>query len=310
VHRHIEISAPPQATDGLLAELRALPGVITLSVRRGDSVTPPGDIITVTALNPEADAVLRAAERAGRSGAVAVATGTVDSLIAPAARDAVRADEDEALWEEAETALRRHTRPNLNLFMAAAGGGVAVATALAASSPVTEATALVAAAIIAPVFEPLARIGLGVVNRHRRMMTGALGALVMTYVVVALAALVTMLVLRLAGDGAVSDFLRSSTAIEVQHPPLDNLLLSAAGAVTGAIMVAAGRYTVLAGPIIALQLIPALGVIGIGIELGDGGVALRGLGRLGIDAGFVLVACLLVFTYKHRAVHDRRPAST
>ena len=99
-------------------------------------------------------------------GPSSVSTSSLDSLTDSDNQEAVRSDVDEASWEEAETALRRHTRLTVNFFLTTSAGAIIVTAGLAASSSVTEATALVAAAIIAPVFEPLARIGLGAVNRH------------------------------------------------------------------------------------------------------------------------------------------------
>jgi uncharacterized membrane protein len=85
----------------------------------------------------------------------------------------------------------------------------------------------------------------------------------------------------------------------VHYPPLLNLLLSAAGAVAGVTMIAAGRFTQLAGPLVALQLLPAAATVGAALELGDGGIAARGFGPLMIDVGMVLVAGVIVLTYKH-----------
>lgn len=307
VHRQIDITVPAEARHSLVRELGEIEGVIALTVHPGSGVRPAGDVIGVTSLNTSADDVIRAALAAEEYGSVSVSTSTVDSLTKPVSTEQVRNDEDEALWEEAETAMRRHTRPNFNLLVAAAAGGV-VATAGLAASSVTEATALVAAAVIAPVFEPLARIGLAVVNRHSRALSGGLISMLVSYGSVIVAAVLTMLVLRAAGSDYVHEFLRSSTVHEVEHPPLLNLLLSAGGAVAGAVMVAAGRFTVLAGPVIALQLIPALGTLGARLELGDGTLAAHALARVAIDIGMVLLACLLVFAYKHITVHQKRTA--
>lgn len=307
VHRDIEITVPVQATDSVLEQLQQTDGVITITVQRGESITPGGDVIGVTALNSGADAVLRAALDAGEHGPVSVSTSTVDSLIDTEKSSQVREDHDEAVWEESETAMRRHTRPNLNLLLSTAAGGI-VGTAGLAASGVTEATALVAAAVIAPVFEPLARISLALVSRHRKTLIGGLTSLLISYVSGIAAAVLTMLILRAAGPGYLRDVLHSSTVHEVEHPPLLNLLLSAAGAVAGAVMVAAGRFTVLAGPVIALQLVPALVTLGARLEQGDGTMAAHALGRVGIDIGMVLAAGLIVFTYKHYTVHNRRQA--
>jgi uncharacterized protein DUF389 len=306
MHRDLEITVAPVATDRLLAELESMAGVISIAVHREASVKPPGDVISAAVLNTEVDAVLSVVEQAEEHGPVSVSTSSVDSLIDSENQDAVRADVDEASWEEAETALRRHSRLTPNFFVTTAGGAIIVTCGLSTSSGVTEAIALVAAAIIAPVFEPLARIALGVVNRHPRVITHGIYSALLSYVALILVSLLTMLVLRVGGHGFVDEFLRSSTVHEIQHPPLINLILSAAGAVTGVIMISAGRFTQLAGPLVALQLLPAAASLGVALELGESGIAARSLGRLAIDIGMVLVAGLVVFTYKHVAVHGHR----
>ena len=71
-------------------------------------------------------------------------------------------------------------------------------------------------------------------------------------------------------------------------------------------MISAGRFTQLAGPLVALQLLPAAACVGVALELGDGGIAARSVGRLAIDVAMVIGAGLIVFTYKHVAAHGRR----
>ncbi len=309
VHRDLEISVASEATDQLVSELQAMPGVISISVHRGISVKPPGDVVSTAVLNDEVDAVLTLAEQAEVHGPVSVSTSSLDSLTDSENQEVVRADVDEASWEEAETALRRHTRLTANFFLTTTAGAIVVTGGLVASSRVTQATALVAAAIIAPVFEPLARIGVGVVNRQSHAVTHGIYSALLGYVTLVGVSLLTMLVLRAGGHGFVDEFRHSKTVHEVEYPPLISLVISAAGAVAGVVMISAGRFTQLAGPLVALQLLPAAACVGVALELGDGGLAARSLGRLAIDAGMVLLAGLIVFTYKHAAVHGRRRAT-
>ena len=51
MHRTIEITVPPAHTDTLVHELEQLEHVINLSVVRGASIKPPGDVLTVHVLN-------------------------------------------------------------------------------------------------------------------------------------------------------------------------------------------------------------------------------------------------------------------
>lgn len=307
VHRDLEMTVAPGASEGLITALNDIAGVISISVHRGASVKPPGDVISAAVLNTQVDAVLSLVEAAEQHGPISVSTSSLDSLIDSENQDVVRADVDEASWEEAETALRRHSQLTANFYLTTAGGAIIVTCGLATSG-VTEAIALVAAAVIAPVFEPLARIGLGAVNRHPRVVTHGIYSAAMSYVTLIVFSLLTMLVLRAGGHGFVDEFLHSETVHEVQYPPLINLILSAAGAVTGVVMISAGRFTQLAGPLVALQLLPAAASLGVALELGDGGIAARSLGRLAIDVAMVILAGLIVFAYKHAVAHSyRRP---
>ena len=74
MYRSFEISVPASGTDDLLASLEALEQVVSISVHRGSSVKPPGDVITVHTLNSRAGEVFRAVEAAGADGQVSIAT--------------------------------------------------------------------------------------------------------------------------------------------------------------------------------------------------------------------------------------------
>lgn len=306
MHRNVKATVAPEAADDLVKRLLDTEGVITLSVRRGEGIKPAGDVITAEVLNTGIDDVLGLIQAASDGHTLSVSTSTIDSLIDSEEHLQVRGDLDEATWEEAETAMRRHTRPNLNFALTTAVGGIIAACALVASSETTMAVALVAAAIIAPSFEPLARIALAITNRHARTLLQALGTALLCYVILIASGIVTMLLLRIGSHDFVAHFYASSTVHEVRHPPATNLFISAGGAIAGVIMVASGRFTQLPGALVALQLLPATATLGAAIEVGSGTVVAHSLGRLAIDIGMVIVAGIIVFTYKHATAHNGR----
>jgi pimeloyl-ACP methyl ester carboxylesterase len=306
VHRSFELTVGPQATERLIDDLTTIEGVISLSVLRGVSHKPPGDVVRAMVLNRDADQVLKAVEQCRAFGRVSISSAELDSLVDTDQSELVRTDVDEATWEDAETALRRHTRPNLNFFLTKAAGGAIASCALVSRSESTEATALVAAAIIAPSLEPLARTAMAVVLRRRDVLVEALRSVALAYAVLVVVALATMLVLRAVSHDIAFQFLHNSTVDEIRHATAVNLVISACGAVAAAVMIAAGRFTVLAGPLVALQLMPSAATIGLALELGDGTVALGGVERLAIDIGMVVVACLVVFAYKQAVTHHGR----
>ena len=155
MHRTIELTTPPSYTDELVDELGKLDGVISLSVVRGASVKPEGDVLTVHALNRGADEVLRFAEAASEHGRVSVSTGELSSLVDPAHQQVVAEDVDEALWEEVETGLRHQSRMTANYLLLMALGGAIAATGFVVHST-EQVISFVAAAIVAPGFDALA----------------------------------------------------------------------------------------------------------------------------------------------------------
>src|SRR5215210_1424671 len=166
--------------------------VISLSVVLEASIKPPGDVFTVHALNRGADEVLRLADAARTHGQVSVSTAEVTSIIDPQHERKVANDVDEALWEEVETDLRYQGKLTTNYVGLMALGGAVAATGFAAESS-SQAISFVAASIIAPGFEPLAAIPIGlalrrwsVVGRGLQSMVGGYLALILSAVAVSL----------------------------------------------------------------------------------------------------------------------------
>ena len=306
MHRTIEITAAPGQTDGLLRELHALDDVIGLAVERGASLKPPGDVITVHTLNRGADAVLRCAAVAGKGGPLSIVTAEVASLIDPAHDDAVSEDVDEAIWEEMETGLRHQGRITPNYLLLMALGGAIAAVGLVAES-VSQAIAFVAASVIAPGFEPLAKIPLGLALRRWTVLRrGVLSALAGYATLIAAAAL-AFLILRLTGTTTVDAFVNNPEVEKIAHPTLAEGLVSACAAAAGIVMIAAYRRSVIAGPLIALVLVPAAATIGAAIAAGQPRLIWEGLQRLGLDVLLIVVLGALVFAIKQATQHRRAP---
>src|SRR5215211_6892589 len=99
MHRAMEITVPSATTDALIEQLEGVDGLVSLSVQRGASVVPPGDVLTVHALNRDADRIMRIAAAAQDGGQVSVATHELSSIVDPDKDRAVANDLDEALWE-------------------------------------------------------------------------------------------------------------------------------------------------------------------------------------------------------------------
>jgi Domain of unknown function (DUF389) len=305
VHHTIEIAVPTESTEILLTELEALKGVLALSVVRGASVKPAGDVVTVHALNREVDAVLAVAEKAQQFGPMSISTGELQSLIEPQATRAIDDDVDESPWEEFERGLRHHGRLNSN-FLALMVLGAAIAVAGLLSSPVPQALAVAAAGILAPAFEPVAKLTLGLVRGSWYAVSRALIAVAGGYVVLALVGALAYLLLHRLGMGGPESLADSEGVKAVIDPTPADWLISAGGATAGLVIITAYRRAVIAGALIALTLVPAAVLIGVGVAAGQVDMALEALRRVGLDMLLVIVLGGAVVLLKQRFVHRNR----
>src|SRR5205085_1745080 len=159
MHRRITFHGDSGAVGGLAEQLVPIEGVIAIGHHRGGSLKPPGDVLQVDVLNSYADEVMRRArpalddERIDVSVVVEQSTAIVDR----ARTDLIAKDADELLWEEMEADLRNHGRVSWNYVILMVLGGIIAASGFLVE-PVTQAIAFVGAAIIAPGFEPVAKL--------------------------------------------------------------------------------------------------------------------------------------------------------
>ena len=310
MHRTIEVTVSPAAADALVADLQELEHVVGVARQHGASVQPAGcDVVVVHALNRGTDAVMRAAaDAAGRHGGpFSVASAELASLSDPEHQAAIDRDVDEALWEEMEAGMRHHGRITTNFLALMALGGAIAAAGLVSHDPVLQTVATIAAAVIAPGFEPVVKVPLGLVLRRFEVAkVGVLSSLA-GYAVLAAGAAVAFL--GLWGFGAVEpdDFFASPAAGHLAHPPAPDLLISFCGALAGVVIQTAYRRSVIAGALIAMRMIDAAAALGISVVAGRPDFMWEALERLGLDIAFILVAGAAVFWAKQRLVHQRAP---
>ena len=156
------------------------------------------------------------------------------------------------------------------------GLGAVIAVAGLLSTPVPQALALAAAVIIAPAFEPVAKLAVGLVRGSWYTVRRALIAIAGGYALLAIVGALTYLLLH-GLDMANSEVLAGSEGTKmVVHPTGADWLISAGGAAAGMIIVSAFRQAVIAGALIALALVPAAALIGADQAAGQTTMALEG----------------------------------
>ncbi|MCC2548043.1 DUF389 domain-containing protein [Hymenobacter sp. BT175] len=307
MHRTLEITVASSVTELLCQQLTAVPEVIGLSVSPGASRKPVGDVLTVHVLNRGADEVLRLARAAvPTANDLSVITSEVASFIAPARQETIEHDKDEAIWEEMESGLRHQGAITANYLLLMALGGLICAVGLV-SEPVPQAISFIAAAIIAPGFDPMTKVTLGLVLRRWSVVRHGVTSTLAGYAVLIATAALTMLALTAAGEASGAALAANPEVEHLSHPRLMELLLSGAGALAGVVMLAAYRRSFQAGPLIAMAFIPAAALIGAGLAVGRPELALEGLERFGADWGFIVGLGAPFLWIKQKLVHQRKP---
>jgi hypothetical protein len=309
VHHRITFQGDSAALRRLADEILPLDGIVGLAYDAGGSLKPRGDVLQVEVLNSFVDEVLRRARPAiddERSELVVVIAQST-ALLDRARSHLIEKDADEIIWEEMEADLRNHGRISWNYAILMTLGGI-VATVGFLQETVSQAIAFVGAAIIAPAFEPVAKLAQGIALRQLKVCRRAVASIAVGYAVACAAAFVTAVALSWGDGGRLQEVLRGQPVlpdlIRFHAPPL---LMSAAAAIAGIVMIVSLRDLYVVGPLMVLVLLPNVTLIGAGLALRDGGLALDALRRLGVDLLMIVVLGGAVFSWKQRGFHRRRP---
>lgn len=306
MQRTFTITLDTHYTSLLIDQLQPLDEVMGLSLQRGGSLKPPGDVLTVQVLNVGAGEVLKRIAKTCPPATYSIATSELASLIVPAQEERVRRDIDEAIWEEIETGLRYNSRPTVNFLALMALGGAISAVGLVAE-PGPQAVAFVAASVIAPGFEPLAKVPLGLVLKNYRTVLLGLRSSLIGYTVIVLGAALTFLLLQWLGVTNVNEFISNPEVKAIVAPTGKNFTISVCGTLAGCVIVAAYRRSVIAGALIAIVTITSTAMIGVALACGRLDLAGQGLERVGIDIGLIVASGIVVFGAKQWLLRQRKP---
>jgi uncharacterized membrane protein len=259
-------------------------------------------LTTNTGLHP----LLRVLDRHGLSSdpAASITFSEPSGVIAASDARAISGDTTGIPWEEMEYTIARESNMGPNALVTMAAAGVFAAIGLA-----TNALHIVMGAmLIAPGFEPIVRISLGLVSRStvwRRGLTDfALG-----YAALLAGAVGASLALMAMG--------RPLPAAEASYLHLGELpkywttftapgvLVSAVAGFSGAVLIANNRSVLTAGVMIALSLVPTITMAGMGLVALDARLVVTGLGLWMLDVAIVLVMGALAFAWKRHTVQHR-----
>lgn len=305
--RIIEVTLPSSQTTAVLDRIKDLPELVSLRLEQGVSIQPPGDVITIAITNKAMPRLLAVLDDMGitQNLQASVATSRPLGLISTSAADSIRSDTSYSIWEEVDQELNKQSSMSFGTMFVMAMSG-----AIAATGVLTNALhVVIGAMVIAPGFEPITRFSLGLVNRSPSWRSGLIDTF-KGYAALIAGVVLTALVLQAMGlgpsntkdsyltEGALLSYWTSTTAT--------SLLVSTAAAAAGAFLILQERSVLTAGVMVALALVPAATVFGLGIATADMSLANAGLSRLGIETLLVTVASLIVFAWKFKVIEKRK----
>jgi hypothetical protein len=305
--RVIQVVIDPNHTEHLLERLHASKEPLGIRLQKGASVQPPGDVVSIDATTKSLHPLLRLLIDYGRRERtkLTMSTSEVASLVPETRYEEVVLDASEASWEEMELTIGKESNMDVNaLAMMFLAGVIAVAGLVNNALHV-----VIASMIIAPGFEPLVRIGLGAVNGSEAWWRGAKHTL-LGFGALFVGSVISAGLLLWAGEPLLAgepSYLPAGTLVSYWTKiSIFSVLVTGSAALVGAILVAANRSVLTAGVMVGLALVPSVAITAMALVSGDFGIATRAVLRWLMEVAFVIIASIIVFSWKRLQVHGRR----
>ena len=308
--RITEVTLPAEQVQTLLEQVKEIPEVISVRVEKGISVQPPGDVVTVVTTDKSLPRFIQLLDQLGitRHPGSSVSTSSPMGLINQASAESIRNDASHFIWEEMDQEINKESSMTVSSML-----GMAIAGAIAVIGLETNALHLVIGAmVIAPGFEPISRVALGLVSRSVSWKRGA-ADFSKGYLSMIAGAIIATILLRQLGyapENTQETYLSKGALLSYWTSiSITSLLVSAVAAAAGALLIIGQRAVLTAGVMIALALVPAATIFAMGISTANPSLLMTGLSRFVIEVAIVFLVSVLVFSC-NRIWIDKRNMST
>lgn len=308
--RQINVSLPSDSTDALVTLLQDTPGVTGIRVFKGASRIPSGDVVSLDAISRAIPGVAkRLTERGiGIDQHSSFSTSEPTSLVQRQSAEAIARDSSEYTWEEMQFVMAKESNMTANAMVVMLISGVLAAIGIATNAL----HIVIGAMLIAPGFEPIVRVALGVVGQGAAWRHGLLD-IAKGYAALGVGAALTALILVALGKAPLEgdpSYLPAGVLVSYWTSiSATSVIASVVAGVAGTILVATGRSVLTAGVMVALALIPGATITAMGLATGDFDIAAAGALRWAVDVAAVLSTAFAVLAWKRAAVH-KRPLSS
>jgi hypothetical protein len=304
--RNVEIVVAPERTGTLLKEVERIDGVLGIRLSKGASLRPPGDLVAILTTSAAFHRLLRRLDTlgVGQDPGTSITTTEPGGVISPSDPHAVTHDSTDVPWEEMEYSMARESNMTPNaLFVMFAAGVIAVAGAATGALHL-----VIGTMVIAPGFEPIVRVALGLISRSPVWKQGLrdFGAGYLTLLAGGAAGGVLLVATGRSIPLAESTYLEPESLLTYWTTVnLPSVMVSLLGGAGGAVLIANNRSVLTAGVMIALALVPSLAIAGMGLVAADMVTVQGAVTRWAVDVGLVIAMSLVVFAIKYRTVQHR-----
>jgi uncharacterized hydrophobic protein (TIGR00271 family) len=265
----LRISSPSALTDDILATLSDDPAVSSLSVFRGASLKPPGDVVSADVAREAANTVVDTLRQMGVHTQGSVHIEPVRAWLSQPGYDAERrapgSSADSVVW--ADVTQRAYEESELNwTYMSF----MALATLIAAIAIVLDSQILVIGAmVLGPEFGAVAALGIALVRRRFTLLALATRTLVLGFLFAIVLTTLASLLGRALGWITVEDVTgpRPDTAF-IYTPDRWSFIVAVIAAAAGVLSLTSARVGGLSGVFISVTTVPAAGNVALGLAFG------------------------------------------
>lgn len=304
--RNIQVSLPSEHTNKLLQKIQNLDGLIGLRVHRNVSLQPKGDVLDFDLINPEVNNFLLLMEKEGllNNEEVSVTTNQPTSILSRSSSEKILTESHETSWEDVLKNLLHESNMSFNTQVVMFISGIIAAIGISTNTL----HVVIGAMLIAPGFEPVSRLAMGLVTKHRDWKRGGMDIL-KGYGVLIIGAIVGGLIVKILDKDVIpgtSSYLPAGVLPEYWTSiTATSVLVSIVAAVAGGIIIMTNKSLLTAGVMVALALIPAATLIGLGLI--EANYALMGTAfiRLLLELLIVAICTGAVFLWKRNTTHKR-----
>jgi len=296
---HLRVTTPERLTDKSLALLLGHDYITNLTLQRGASLDPVGDVVEADVAREEFNEILENLHRmgVGREGGILVQTPTATPFD-EAARIEERApgDPDDAvIWDSVLDKAAAGARPTVSyllfLVMAVTLAGIAVI--------LDSGVLVVGAMVVGPEFSAVGAVAVGVafgtwplVGRGLRLLVGGFTFAVLVVTAFALLARLTGLITL---DMVTAP--RPETGF-IWHPDQWSFIVAFIAGAAGALAMSIEKASTMVGVFISVTTIPAAGNLALGLAFWTRYEIVGSAGQLTLNLFSMIVAGFLVLSYQ------------